>query len=184
MHIINWSEIIEYQANGYDLRLSMGRCAMNTLGFGMTIVTARFSMAHLLLLNGPNLNLLGHREPEIYGHETLADIETRAQARAEAAGSTLAAFQTNHEGALIDRIHAARGQSDAIIINPGAWSHTSIAILDALNAFEGRVVEVHLSNIHKRETFRHHSYISARADGVIAGLGSFGYLAAVDWLTG
>jgi len=137
----------------------------------------------ILLLNGPNLNLLGQREPDIYGHETLADIEQAAAERAETHGAALDAFQTNHEGALIDRIHAARGQMNAVIINPGAWSHTSIAILDALNSFEGRVVEVHLSNIHKREAFRHHSYISARADGVICGLGSFGYLAAVDWLT-
>lgn len=140
-------------------------------------------MIQLLLLNGPNLNLLGQREPDIYGSETLADVEAKATARANDAGATLDVFQTNHEGALIDQIHAARGKIDGIIINPGAWSHTSLAILDALNSFEGRVVEVHLSNIHKRETFRHHSYVSARADGVIAGLGSFGYLAAVDWLT-
>ncbi|MDA3922844.1 MAG: type II 3-dehydroquinate dehydratase [Salinisphaera sp.] len=137
----------------------------------------------ILLLNGPNLNLLGQREPEIYGHETLADIEQAACKRAEAAGARLEAFQTNYEGALIDHVHAARSAMDAIIINPGAWSHTSIAILDALNSFGGSVVEVHLSNIHKREPFRHHSYVSARADGVICGLGSFGYLAAVDWLT-
>lgn len=140
-------------------------------------------MIKLLLLNGPNLNLLGQREPDIYGSQTLADVEAQAATRADNAGATLDAFQTNHEGALIDRIHAARGEVDGIIINPGAWSHTSIAILDALNSFDGRVVEVHLSNIHKREAFRHHSYVSARADGVIAGLDSFGYLAAVDWLT-
>lgn len=140
-------------------------------------------MIQLLLLNGPNLNLLGQREPDIYGSETLADVEAQATARANEAGATLDAFQTNHEGDLIDQIHAARNNIDGIIINPGAWSHTSLAILDALNSFDGDVVEVHLSNIHKRESFRHHSYVSARADGVIAGLGSLGYLAAVDWLT-
>lgn len=140
-------------------------------------------MIQLLLLNGPNLNLLGQREPDLYGSETLADVEARATQRANDAGATLDAFQTNYEGALIEQIHAARDTIDGIIINPGAWSHTSLAILDALNAFDGEVVEVHLSNIHKRETFRHHSYVSARADGVIAGLGSLGYLAAVDWLT-
>lgn len=138
----------------------------------------------LLLLNGPNLNLLGSREPAIYGHETLADIEARAGERAQAGGAALDVFQTNHEGAMIDRIHDARGDADAIIINPGAWSHTSIALLDALNGFEGRVIEVHLSNIHRREAFRHHSYVSTRAEGVIAGLGSAGYLAAVDFLIG
>ncbi|RJS92510.1 type II 3-dehydroquinate dehydratase [Salinisphaera sp. Q1T1-3] len=137
---------------------------------------------NLLLLNGPNLNLLGQREPDIYGYETLADIEATTQAHAEARGAALTALQTNHEGEMIDRIHAARGTVDAIIINPAAWSHTSIALLDALNAFEGRVVEVHLSNIHRREAFRHHSYISARADAVLAGMGAYGYLAAVDWL--
>lgn len=138
---------------------------------------------NLLLLNGPNLNLLGQREPDIYGSQTLADIEAAARDQAESRGARLEAFQTNHEGALIDRIHSARGVVDALIINPAAWSHTSIALLDALNAFEGRVVEVHLSNIHRRETFRHHSYVSARADAVIAGLGGYGYRAAVDWLT-
>ncbi|WP_123657429.1 type II 3-dehydroquinate dehydratase [Salinisphaera japonica] len=139
---------------------------------------------NLLLLNGPNLNLLGTREPHLYGHDTLADIETAAQAHAHQFGATLATLQTNHEGEMIDRIHASRGVMDAIIINPAAWSHTSIALLDALNAFEGRVVEVHLSNIHKRESFRHHSYISARADAVLAGLGAYGYRAAIDWLVG
>ena len=139
---------------------------------------------NLLLLNGPNLNLLGTREPHLYGHDTLADIETAAQAHAHQHGATLATLQTNHEGEMIDRIHASRGVMDAIIINPAAWSHTSIALLDALNAFEGRVVEVHLSNIHKRESFRHHSYISARADAVLAGLGAYGYRAAIDWLVG
>ena len=137
---------------------------------------------NLLLLNGPNLNLLGTRQPEIYGHETLADIEAATRAHAERGQAVLETFQTNHEGEMIERIHAARGEVDAIIINPAAWSHTSVALLDALNAFEGRVVEVHLSNIHRREAFRHHSYVSARADAVLAGMGAFGYRAAVDWL--
>lgn len=137
---------------------------------------------NLLLLNGPNLNLLGTRQPDIYGHETLADVEAATRAHAEQRGATLETFQTNHEGEMIERIHAARGVADAIVINPAAWSHTSVALLDALNAFDGRVVEVHLSNIHRREAFRHHSYISARADAVLAGLGAFGYRAAVDWL--
>lgn len=137
---------------------------------------------NLLLLNGPNLNLLGTRQPEIYGYETLADIEAATRTHAERGQAVLETFQTNHEGAMIERIHAARGEVDAIIINPAAWSHTSVALLDALNAFEGRVVEVHLSNIHRREAFRHHSYVSARADAVLAGMGAFGYRAAVDWL--
>ncbi|MES1953808.1 type II 3-dehydroquinate dehydratase [Salinisphaera hydrothermalis] len=136
----------------------------------------------IVLLNGPNLNLLGDREPEIYGATTLADIERRLTEQARAEGAELDCFQTNHEGEAIDRIHAARRVADAIIINPAAWTHTSIALLDALNAFEGTVVEVHLSNVHKRESFRHHSYVSLRADGVIAGLGGHGYRAALDFV--
>lgn len=139
---------------------------------------------HIELLNGPNLNLLGQREPHIYGHDTLADIEQRAQAHAEARGASLSAFHSNHEGEMLERIHAARTVAAAIVINPAAWTHTSVALLDALNAFDGRVVEVHLSNIHRRETFRHHSYVSLRADAIIAGMGAPGYLAAIDWLTG
>lgn len=136
----------------------------------------------ILLLNGPNLNLLGEREPEIYGATTLADIEQALAHRARERAATLDVFQTNHEGEAIDRLHAARGVADAVIINPAAWTHTSVALLDALNAFEGLVVEVHLSNVHKREAFRHHSYVSRRADGVIAGLGVFGYAAALDFI--
>ncbi len=134
----------------------------------------------ILLLNGPNLNLLGQRQPEIYGRETLADVEALARAAAVAAGCELEAHQSNHEGALVDLIQGARGRAGAIVINPGAYSHTSIAILDALNAFEGAVLEVHISNIHKRESFRHHSFVSARADGVIAGFGVQGYGFAVQ----
>lgn len=132
-----------------------------------------------LILNGPNLNLLGQRQPEIYGAETLADVE--ALCRALDVGA-LEFRQSNHEGQLVDWIQDARGAFGAIVINPGAYSHTSIAILDALNAYEGRVVEVHISNIHKREAFRHHSHVSARADAVIAGLGTEGYAAALRWL--
>jgi 3-dehydroquinate dehydratase-2 len=131
------------------------------------------------LLNGPNLNLLGLRQPEIYGRETLEDVAAKVSDLAEELGLTIRAHQSNHEGQLVDWIQAARGVSAGIIINPGAYSHTSVAILDALNAYEGPVIEVHISNIHKREAFRHHSYVSARADGVIAGCGTEGYLLAL-----
>jgi len=136
-------------------------------------------MPQILVLNGPNLNLLGQREPEIYGRETLEDVGRACRQVAEAAGHGVEMFQSNHEGVLIDRIQAARGQAAAIVINPGAYTHTSIAILDALNAFEGPVIEVHVSNIHRREPFRHHSYVSRRADAVIAGCGVQGYELAV-----
>ncbi len=134
---------------------------------------------HVILLNGPNLNLLGLRQPEIYGAETLADVLARCTALAADLGLSLTAHQSNHEGALVEMIHAARGTSAAIVINPGAYSHTSVAILDALNTYDGLVMEVHISNIHKREAFRHHSYVSARADGVIVGCGTEGYLLAL-----
>ena len=133
----------------------------------------------ITLLNGPNLNLLGLRQPEIYGRETLDDVAAMVADLAEDLGLAVKALQSNHEGQLIDWIHAARGSSAGIIINPGGYSHTSIAILDALNAFDGPVLEVHMSNIHKREAFRHHSYISQRADGVIAGFGTEGYALAL-----
>lgn len=137
-------------------------------------------MAQLVtLLNGPNLNLLGQREPDIYGRETLADVVAQAGALAGTLGLALDAFQTNHEGEMLDCIHRSRGVSAGIIINPGAWTHTSVALLDALNAFEGPVLEVHISNIHRREAFRHHSHVSLRADGVIAGFGTEGYLLAL-----
>ena len=134
----------------------------------------------ILLINGPNLNLLGTRQPEIYGHETLEDIETACKAHAERAGFTLDPFQSNSEGAIIDAIHGALGKYAAIIINPGAYSHTSIAILDALKGVDIPVYEIHLSNIHAREEFRHHSFVSKVAKGLICGLGSQGYLAAID----
>ena len=129
----------------------------------------------VLVINGPNLNLLGMRQPEIYGRDTLADVIAACRALGDSLGLEIADFQSNHEGAIIDRIHQARGTTEGIIINPGAYSHTSVAILDALNAFEGIVLEVHISNVHKRESFRHHSYVSLRADGVMAGFGVQGY---------
>lgn len=133
----------------------------------------------ILVLNGPNLNLLGLRQPEIYGRETLGDVEAALGRLATELGVGLDCRQSNHEGALVDWIQGARGAAAGIIINPGAYSHTSVAILDALNAFEGPVLEVHISNIHKREAFRHHSFVSARAEGVIAGFGPEGYLLAL-----
>lgn len=136
----------------------------------------------IYLLNGPNLNLLGQRQPEIYGRDTLDDIAETCKKVAVAQGMTLKAFQSNSEGQLIDWVHEARQNADAIIINPAAYSHTSIALLDALNTFEGKVIEVHISNIHKREEFRHHSYISLRADGIIVGVGTQGYMLAVQAL--
>ena len=137
---------------------------------------------HLLLLNGPNLNLLGTREPEVYGATTLADIEEQACAQATAAGARLEYFQSNHEGALIDRIHAAPGEGvQAIIINPGGLTHTSVALRDALSAVALPFFEVHISNVHRRETFRHHSFLSELAVGVICGLGPDGYRAAINF---
>lgn len=133
----------------------------------------------ILLLNGPNLNLLGKREPKLYGYETLADVEAMVRDAADEYGFAVEAKQSNHEGELVDWIQEARETSSAIIINPGAYSHTSIAILDALNAFDGAVVEVHVSNIHAREEFRHHSFVSYRANAVIVGQGVQGYVQAV-----
>jgi 3-dehydroquinate dehydratase-2 len=133
----------------------------------------------IYVLNGPNLNLLGMRQPEIYGRETLADVEASLASLAAELGLAVQVLQSNHEGQLVDWIQAARLEAAGIIINPGAYSHTSVAILDALNAFEGVVLEVHISNIHKREAFRHHSFVSGRAEGVIAGFGTEGYLFAL-----
>lgn len=136
-------------------------------------------MKPILVLNGPNLNLLGQREPEIYGPETLSDVEALCEAAARDEGLTVTCRQSNREYELIDWIHDARATAAAIVINPGAFTHTSIAILDALSAFEGPVIEIHISNIHRRESFRHHSYVSGRADAVIAGAGVQGYDFAV-----
>ena len=139
------------------------------------------SKGKVLVLHGPNLNLLGTRQPEIYGYTTLDDVNNMLREKAVMADWDMLCLQSNHEGALIDAIHAARlDGTQAIIINPAAYTHTSVAILDALNAFDGTVIEVHLSNVHKREAFRHHSYVSLRADGVIAGLGVQGYQAALE----
>lgn len=129
----------------------------------------------ILVLNGPNLNMLGVREPAIYGRETLGDIEAACRERAAGLGVALEFRQSNHEGELIEWIHEARGSADAIVINPAAFTHTSVALLDALKLCELPVIEVHLSNVAQREPFRHHSYVSLAAMGVIAGLGGFGY---------
>ena len=133
----------------------------------------------ILLVNGPNLNLLGTREPAVYGSTTLADVEAMALAEAQSLGAELLAFQSNHEGELIDRIHAARGEADFIVINPGAFTHTSVALRDALAGVAIPFFELHISNVHRREPFRHHSYLSDIADGVIVGLGVAGYRLAV-----
>ncbi|MBC7144181.1 MAG: type II 3-dehydroquinate dehydratase [Thioclava marina] len=132
----------------------------------------------IYILNGPNLNLLGKRQPEIYGSDTLDDVERICKAVATQKGFEIALFQSNHEGTIVDQIHEAREKACAIVINPGAYTHTSVAILDALNAFDGPVFECHISNVHKREAFRHHSYVSLRADGVLAGFGIEGYALA------
>ncbi|EAR50510.1 3-dehydroquinate dehydratase [Oceanicola granulosus HTCC2516] len=136
-------------------------------------------MPTIHILNGPNLNLLGKRQPEVYGHETLADVEAACTALAGELGLTTAFHQSNHEGGIVELIHAAREAAQGIVINPAAYTHTSVAILDALHTFEGPVIEVHISNVHRRESFRHHSYVSLRADGVIAGFGTDGYLMAL-----
>ena len=132
----------------------------------------------ITILNGPNLNLLGKRQPHIYGYDTLETVENNCRTVCRD-GFEVRMRQSNHEGELVDFIHEARQTSCGIAINAGAYTHTSVAILDALNTFEGPVIEVHISNVHKRENFRHHSYISARADGVIVGFGIEGYEAAV-----
>lgn len=135
----------------------------------------------ILLINGPNLNLLGTREPGLYGNTTLPQVVESAQKQCSALSICLESIQSNHEGVLIDRIHEARGNIDAVVINPGAFTHTSVALRDALLGVEIPFVEVHISNIHKREAFRHHSYLSDKAEAVICGLGVYGYEAAVEY---
>jgi 3-dehydroquinate dehydratase II len=129
----------------------------------------------VFILNGPNLNLLGKRQPHIYGHETLADVERDCRALASELGLNIRFHQSNREYEIIDWIHEAREVAAGIVINPAAFTHTSVAILDALNTFDHPIIEVHISNIHKREAFRHHSYVSTIASGVIAGFGTQGY---------
>ena len=133
----------------------------------------------IFILNGPNLNLLGKRQPHIYGHETLADVENECRALATELGLSIRFHQSNREYEIIDWIHEAREVAAGIVINPAAFTHTSVAILDALNTFDHPIIEVHISNIHKREAFRHHSYVSTVASGVIAGFGTQGYQLAL-----
>ena len=136
--------------------------------------------ATVLILNGPNLNLLGDREPQIYGHETLADIEAAATRHGESLEIEIEFRQSNHEGQLIDWIHEARGRASGVIVNAGGLTHTSVVLLDALISADMPVIEVHLSNIHRRDAFRRHSYVAQAANGSICGFGSHGYLLALD----
>jgi 3-dehydroquinate dehydratase II len=136
------------------------------------------------VLNGPNLNLLGTREPEIYGRDTLSDIEKAVTARARKQGLEAVFRHSNHEGVLVDWIQEARVKASGVIINPGAYSHTSIALLDALKALDRPIIEVHLSNPQRRESFRHHSFVSEAATGVICGFGGTGYLLAIEAMAG
>lgn len=137
-------------------------------------------MTSLLILNGPNLNLLGTREPDIYGADTLADVEADCHAYGKNKGISVACLQSNHEGALVDAIHAAKGTHAGIILNAGAYTHTSIALHDAIAGTQVPTIELHLSNVHAREEFRHHSYIARVAVGVICGFGAEGYTLAMD----
>jgi len=141
-------------------------------------------MTSILILNGPNLNLLGTRQPQVYGHTTLADIEALCHQKAAALEVSIAFSQSNSEGALIDMLHAARGTHDGVILNAGAYTHSSIALMDAIASIELPVVELHLSNIHAREAFRHKSYIAPVAIGQICGFGAAGYPLAIDALLG
>ncbi len=148
----------------------------------MTVTGLSPTSLRILVLNGPNLNMLGLREPTVYGHNTLADIETRLRARAEREHVHLDFIQTNHESVLIETIHQAHRQYDFILINPAAWTHTSIALRDALAAVAIPFIEIHLSNVHAREPFRQHSYFSDLAVGVISGLGAAGYELALEYV--
>ncbi len=149
------------------------------IGTGIIIVPAA---AKILVLNGPNLNLLGQREPEIYGRDTLSDIERMCQEAAAALKFGLDFRQSNHEGELVTWLQEARGQAAGIVLNAGAYSHSSIAILDALRALDAPAIEVHLSNPYRREAFRRHSYVSEAASGLICGLGAHGYVLAIEAL--
>ena len=136
----------------------------------------------ILLINGPNLNLLGTREPQVYGSTTLSDVVSAARSQGKDLGIEVEDFQSNHEGAIIDRIHDARGKAQFIIINPGGLTHTSVALRDALAGVAIPFLEVHISNVHAREEFRHRSFLSDKAVGVICGLGVFGYTAAINFV--
>ena len=137
-------------------------------------------MPSLLVLNGPNLNLLGARQPEVYGPETLGDIEGMCRAYAQVKGVGFEFAQSNHEGALVEHLHAAKGTHDAVIFNAGAYTHTSVALMDAIVSIELPVIELHLSNVHAREAFRHKSYLAPVAIGIICGFGARGYTLAMD----
>ena len=137
-------------------------------------------MPGFLILNGPNLNLLGFRQPEVYGRTTLADVEAMCRAHAKEIGVEVEFEQSNHEGALIDAIHGTRGRLDGLILNAGAYTHTSIALMDAISSAEVPAIELHLSNVHARESFRHQSYIARVSVGVICGFGPRGYTLAMD----
>jgi 3-dehydroquinate dehydratase-2 len=137
-------------------------------------------MTSVLILNGPNLNLLGTRQPEVYGRTTIKDIETLCMAHGKAIGLVVSFSQSNHEGVLVDQIHAAKGVHQGIILNAGAYTHTSIALMDALSSVEIPAIELHLSNVHARETFRHTSYVAKVAVGLICGFGARGYTLAMD----
>ncbi|GAA4229947.1 3-dehydroquinate dehydratase-2 [Sagittula marina] len=141
-------------------------------------------MTSILVLNGPNLNLLGTRQPDVYGHDTLDDVEQMCRDHGKAHGVTVDCLQSNYEGELVTWIHEARGTYDGIILNAGAYTHTSVALADAVKGTEAKMVELHISNVHAREAFRRHSYLSAVAIGVMAGFGVRGYTLAIDALLG
>ncbi len=149
-------------------------------GLCMHITDCEYPMTSILILNGPNLNLLGTRQPEVYGTTTLADIEVSCSNWATDNGCDVSFMQSNHEGALLDAIHAARGVHQGIVLNAGAYTHTSIALMDALASVEIPAIELHLSNVHAREEFRHRSFIAKVAIGLICGFGAHGYLLALD----
>ena len=148
----------------------------------MTEATTAAGRGTILVINGPNLNLLGTREPEKYGTSTLADVEQLAATAAQAHGFTVECVQSNHEGVLLDVIHAARGTAVGIVLNAGAFTHTSVALRDALAAVQLPAVEVHITNVHQREEFRHHSFLSPVCAAVIVGAGVLGYKLAIDYL--
>jgi len=176
-HLSAFSYILR---RGDARRIEFSPAASLGSGEGRAIAVSRI----VYVLNGPNLNLLGKREPAVYGDETLADIEASCRRVGVELRLEIEFRQSNREYEIIDWIHEARERAGGIVINPAAFTHTSVAILDALNTFEGPIIEVHISNIHKREPFRHHSYVSGVASGVIAGFGAQGYALALQRLAG